>query len=71
MDDGVGMSDGFDWKNSNTLGPKLVCNLAENQFDGSIDIESNNGTKFTIKFNIDETKSWKKKTKSPHLISPN
>ena len=52
-DNGVGMLDGFDWKNSNSLGLKLVRTLAENQLDGSIDMESNNGTKFTIKFNIE------------------
>jgi PAS domain S-box-containing protein len=53
MDDGVGISDDLDWKNSSTLGLKLVRTLVENQLDGSIDMESNNGTKFTIKFNIE------------------
>ena len=53
MDDGVGMPDGLDWKNSKSLGLKLVRTLVENQLDGSIDMESNNGTKFTIKFNIE------------------
>ncbi|MBC8414213.1 PAS domain S-box protein [bacterium] len=53
QDNGVGMPEGFDWKNSNTLGLKLVRTLVENQLDGSIDMESNNGTKFTIKFNIE------------------
>jgi PAS domain S-box-containing protein len=53
MDNGVGMPDGLDWKNSNTLGLKLVRTLVENQLDGSIDVESKNGTKFTIKFNIE------------------
>lgn len=52
MDNGIGMPDGFDWKNSSTLGLKLVRTLAENQLDGSIDMESNKGTKFTIKFKI-------------------
>ena len=55
-DNGVGLPDGFDWKNSSTLGLKLVRTLIENQLDGSIDMESKNGTKFTIKFNIDNTK---------------
>jgi len=55
MDDGIGIPDGFDWKKSNTLGLKLVRTLIENQLDGSIDMESNNGTRFTIKFNIDQT----------------
>ncbi len=53
MDNGVGVPDGFDWKNSNTLGLKLVRTLVENQLDGSIDLDNTNGTKFTIKFNIE------------------
>ncbi len=53
MDDGVGMPDGLDWKNSNTLGLKLVGTLVENQLDGSIDLDNTNGTKFTIKFDIE------------------
>jgi len=53
MDDGIGMPEDVDWKNSSTLGLKLVRTLVENQLDGSIDMESNNGTKFTIKFNIE------------------
>jgi PAS domain S-box-containing protein len=52
MDDGVGVPDNFDWKNPKSLGLKLVRTLVENQLDGSIDMESNNGTKFTIKFNL-------------------
>ncbi len=53
MDDGVGIPDELDWKNSSTLGLKLVRALVENQLDGSIDMENKNGTKFTIKFNIE------------------
>ncbi len=53
MDNGIGMQDGFDWKNSNTLGFKLVRTLVENQLEGSIDMNSNNGTEFIIKFNIE------------------
>jgi len=52
-DDGIGLPEEFDLKNSKTLGLKLVRTLVENQLDGSIDMESNNGTKFTIKFNIE------------------
>ncbi len=55
MDDGVGISDDLDWKNSSTLGLKLVRTLVENQLDGSIDLDNTNGTKFIIKFNIDNT----------------
>ncbi len=53
MDNGVGMPKDLDWKNSNTLGLKLVRTLVENQLDGSIDLNNANGTKFTIKFNIE------------------
>jgi len=52
MDDGVGMPNGLDWKNASTLGLTLVRTLVESQLDGSVDMESINGTKFTIKFNI-------------------
>jgi len=52
MDNGIGMPVGLDWKNSSTLGLKLVRTLVENQLEGAIDMESNNGTKFIIKFNI-------------------
>ena len=55
MDDGIGIPMDFDWRNSKSLGLKLVRTLVENQLDGSVDMESKNGTKFIIKFNIDET----------------
>ena len=56
-DDGIGIPDEIDWSKSSTLGLKLVRTLVENQLDGSIDMESNSGTKFTIKFNIDINES--------------
>ena len=52
-DNGVGIPEGLDLQNADSLGLKLVKAIVENQLDGSIDIESNNGTKFTIKFNIE------------------
>jgi len=58
-DDGVGMPVDFDWRNSNTLGLQLVRTLVENQLDGSIDMENENGTKFIINFKIDDVKKWK------------
>jgi PAS domain S-box-containing protein len=54
MDDGIGIPDGLDWKNSKSLGLKLIRTLVENQLDGSIDLDNTNGTKFTIKFNIEK-----------------
>ena len=52
-DNGVGMPKDFDWNKAKSMGLKLVKMLSENQLDGSIDMESNNGTKFTIKFDIE------------------
>ena len=54
-DNGIGIPENFDWKNTKSMGLNLIKILSENQLDGTIDMESNNGTKFTIKFNIDET----------------
>ncbi|MBT4286126.1 MAG: PAS domain S-box protein [Deltaproteobacteria bacterium] len=53
MDNGVGIPEGLDWKNTKSLGLKLVRTLVENQLDGSIDLDNTNGIKFTIKFNIE------------------
>ena len=52
-DNGIGIPKDFDWYNSKSMGLKLVRTLVENQLDGSIDMESKNGTKFIIKFNIE------------------
>ena len=52
-DNGVGIPEAFDLQKADSLGLKLVKMLAENQLDGSLDMESNNGTKFTIKFNTE------------------
>jgi PAS domain S-box-containing protein len=50
MDDGVGMPKDLDWRNSDSLGFKLIHSLAENQLDGFIEMESKNGMKITVKF---------------------
>jgi two-component sensor histidine kinase len=52
-DNGVGIPEGFVLNDADSLGLKLVKAIAENQLDGSIDMENKNGTKFTIKFNIE------------------
>ncbi len=49
----MGLPDDFDLRNTKSMGLNLVKILAENQLDGSIDVESKNGTKFIIKFNIE------------------
>ena len=53
-DDGVGMPPAFDWKNANTLGLQMVMTLVENQLSGSITMESNKGTTFTIRLKTDD-----------------
>ena len=49
-DDGVDLPPKFDFRNvESTLGLKLVNSLVE-QLDGSIELDKNHGTQFTIKF---------------------
>ena len=52
-DNGIGIPKDFDWHKAKSMGMKLVKTLVENQLDGSLDMESHNGTKFTIKFDIE------------------
>jgi len=48
MDNGVGMPEETDWRNSESLGLKLVHILAENQLKGSVHLERTQGARFTI-----------------------
>lgn len=50
-DDGVGIDKDIDITNTKSLGMKIVTNLVT-QIDGDLSYETNNGTKFNIKFNI-------------------
>jgi PAS domain S-box-containing protein len=52
-DNGAGIPEDLDWRNLNSLGLKLVRSLAEDQLGGSVEMESNNGTRFIIKFNLE------------------
>lgn len=49
-DNGIGLPEGFDFENVDTLGLQLVKNLV-GQLDGSIKLDKINGTKFEITFN--------------------
>jgi PAS domain S-box-containing protein len=49
-DNGVGLSDDIDWKNSCSLGLSLVYDLVTEQLDGTIVVEKNHGTVFKIEF---------------------
>ncbi|WP_230742401.1 PAS domain S-box protein [Methanooceanicella nereidis] len=48
-DNGIGLPDGFDFRNTTSLGFQLVNVLTE-QLNGSIELDGRNGTKFTIEF---------------------
>lgn len=48
-DDGVGLPEGFDFRNTESLGLQLVTSLVE-QINGEIFCENKNGTKFTVTF---------------------
>ena len=54
-DNGIGLPEDFDWRNTDTLGFKLVTILAENQLDGKINLNRDNGTRFTIRFKIEDS----------------
>ena len=48
-DDGVGLPEGFDWGGRDSLGLYLVQALSE-QLDGELSAESDEGTRFLVKF---------------------
>ncbi len=49
-DDGVGLPEGFSHASTDSLGMFIIFNLSKRQLFGDLDIISNNGTQFTIKF---------------------
>ena len=49
-DDGVGLPSNFDFRNSDTLGVKMVIALAEYQLGGTINLDSTRGTEFKVRF---------------------
>ena len=49
-DNGVGLPQGFNFKNTKSLGFKLICKLVEDQLKGSIELQREKGTNFLIKF---------------------
>ena len=48
-DNGIGLSDELDFKNTDSLGLQLVNSLI-NQIDGEIELNKNHGTTFIIRF---------------------
>lgn len=49
-DNGVGISEGFDFRKQNTLGLKLIYSIAEIQMKGNILMESKEGITCTFEF---------------------
>ena len=47
-DDGVGMPEGLDYRNTNTMGMGLVVSLVERQLGGSLELDRTQGTRFKI-----------------------
>ena len=55
-DDGLGIPEEIDFKNTSTLGLELVNSLV-NQIDGEIELDRSHGTKFTIRYHEVEYKN--------------
>jgi len=53
-DNGVGLPEGLDFRNTKSLGLDLVRTLAEHHLDGGIEMEGKGGTAFKIRFRIRE-----------------
>jgi PAS domain S-box-containing protein len=49
-DNGVGMSNDFDFRKAESLGLRLVIMLAEGQLHGHVDLKRDKGTEFLIRF---------------------
>jgi len=48
-DDGVGMPDGFDYREADSMGLQSVISLTEHQLKGELDINTDKGTEFRIR----------------------
>ena len=49
-DNGIGLPEGFDVNKTRSLGMRLVYLLSEDQLEGKVEINSDNGTEFIISF---------------------
>lgn len=50
QDNGIGLPNDFNWRNSSSLGLSLVYDLVTVQLDGNMTVETNRGTLFKITF---------------------
>ena len=53
-DNGEGIQEKLDWRSTDTLGFKLISILAENQLDGVVNLDRDNGTHFNIRFKLEK-----------------
>jgi two-component sensor histidine kinase len=49
-DNGIGLDEGIDYRNTDSLGLELVVRMAEKQLKGRIELDRDKGTRFIIKF---------------------
>jgi len=54
-DNGIGLPEAFDFRNSDTLGFKLVKIIAETQLDGNIELDRKGGSHFNIRFKLEDS----------------
>jgi PAS domain S-box-containing protein len=54
-DNGLGIPEDLDWRNTGTLGLQIVTMLAEDQLDGTLNLDRVNGTHFNIRFKLKES----------------
>ena len=65
-DNDIGIPEALDWRNTDSLGLRLVIILAEDQLDGTVSLDRRKGTHFTVRFRHEENKQrvlkWQKQT---------
>ncbi len=52
-DNGIGIPENLDWRNTKSLGLNLIVLLAEKQLGGTVRLDRQIGTCFTIRFNLE------------------
>ncbi len=53
-DNGIGIPEDLDWRNTDSLGLQLVNMLAEDQLDGTVNLDRGKETRFTVRFSHEE-----------------
>jgi two-component sensor histidine kinase len=52
-DDGIGVSEGFDWRQSDSLGLQMIFGIIESQLQGAVAVETDRGMTWRIRFRDD------------------